>query len=198
MYLRFETKVPVGREVEIPILSGAENITPDTVISGVKIDGSDVNLDERVVATFNETVSRINTETLPPKHFRDCTHFVMAMCGLWMPTHTPFSRDYIMAVEGEDNTNIKEHLGPAALGIPNDSRCLGFGHDAFVYSHFVFGVDSSIGKLCFSKLGIHDVYSLSTFDTALADADLEVSHPINRLLVRAVGEEIFQWRRNDT
>jgi len=194
--LRFETKVPRGRETGIPILLDVGNVTPDTIITGVKIDGSEVNLDEQIIAAFQETVGRINTETLPPKHFRSCANFVMAMCGVWMPTNPPYVRDFSMEVECEDNTNTIEHHGPVALGIPNDSRCLDFGNDPFVYSHSVFGVDSSMGILCLSELGIHAEYSLSTFDAALADTQLEVSHPISRLVVKMVGEEIFEWRKS--
>ena len=197
MYLHFETEASNDSTHGLPLLIDSDKVTPDSIVRGVKIDGLDAHLDEQIIVTFQQTVSRINTENLPPKHFRDCSHFVMAMCLMWMPTHPPYARDFSTEVECEDNTNANEHFGPVALGIPNDSRCLGFGDSPFVYSHSVFGIDSSMGVLCLSKLGIQTEYSLSTFNAVLADFDLEVSHPISKLAVKAVGQEVFQWRRHN-
>jgi len=195
MFLRFETMAAQNDTDKIPILVDSESITVDSIIDGVKIDDSAVSLDHQILRTFQNVVSRINTEVLPPGHFRDCCHFTMAMCGIWMPTHALFDGDFSMKITCHDTADTKEHYGPVALGIPNDDRCLGFGDAAFVYAHSVFGVDSSIGFLCLSKLGIESEYSLSTFDTVLTEYDLAVSHPIHKLAVQTFGEEIVTWHR---
>lgn len=191
MYLNFETEL--DNTIGLPLLAEVHQITPDTVIHGVKIDGLIIDLDAQITERLRSSVARINTETLEPKHFRDCNHFAMAMCGLWMPTHAPYTKDFSMKIECRDNTVSTEEHGPIALGIPNDSRCVGFGDQPFVYSHSMFGISTSVGSLCLSKLGIDAKYSISTFDAALREHELEVAHPINSLTILENGVDVFQW-----
>lgn len=193
MYLQFETQED---RPELPILVDPESVMHDSEISGVKIDGLSVELDAHIVERFKQTVAVINGETLPAKHFRDCSHFVIALCGFWMPTHRPFDRDFDMEIQCEDQNTSAKLLGPMAIGIPNDEQCLGYDSQPFVYCHSTFGTVSSAGNLCFSKLGTRNEYSLSFLEALLSEYSAEVSHPIQRLRVHQTGTTIFEWEES--
>lgn len=195
MYFNFET--PPEDAGGLPLLVNVDRIAHDTVVDGIKIDDVAVELDPHITELLRRTIARFNTETLETGHFRDCIHFVMAMCGLWMPTHLPYARDFLMELECRDDATPAEMLGPTALGIPNDSRCLGFDDQPFVYSHSVFGVTTPVGNLCLSRLGTKAEYSMSTFDAMLSDYTLEVVHPIDELVVLRNEEGIFHWSRQN-
>lgn len=195
MYFNFET-----RPEDTPglsLLTNVDHVTPHTAVEGVRIDDKIIDLEPLTTEMLRLAIAQINTEALDPEHFRDCNHFVMAMCGLWMPTHAPFSNEFSMELECREGEASTRGGGPIALGIPNDNRCLGFGNQSFVYGHSVFGINTSVGNLCLGKLGTGSEYSISTFDAVLHEYGLEVAHPISQLTVYHNSADIFHWSSQD-
>jgi hypothetical protein len=108
-----------------------------------------------------------------------------------------YDPDFEIKQECDEREDTEGGIGPVALGLPNDSRCVGFGPVSFMYCHDVFGVESSAGRLCFSKMGVFSDYSLSTFEAALSDRDLEVAHPITKFALHSAGTDVVAWTDTD-
>lgn len=119
------------------------------------------------------------------------------MEGLWLPTRRPFDRGSRLSFECDEQASVGRN-GPYALGLPNDERCLADKRKNFVYCHVGVATESSMGRLCLSKLNTDSLYSLSTSDKCLSTYDLEAMHPIDSLAIEQNGEIVGVWSAQES
>lgn len=193
--LKFETST--YDELEIPLLVNFESLDSGIAPDYLSLDGAQCSIEDTMLQRLHSVLSVIKNEQLPREHFRDCSHFVMAMCGLWMPTHRPLDERFSMYYECEDSLNTNEDLlGPVMMGIPNDLRCIGFGNIPYIYNHAAYAIDSSLGGMFLQKLGIENDFALTSMKNALDIHENELVHTLNSLWVIACnGLEAFRWSR---
>ncbi len=195
--LQFETQEHRGLSMGLPTLVDLEAVHDERVPEVVSIDGTSCDVDVNITKRFQSVVSKMLRDALPPRHFRDCNHFVMAMCGLWMPTHALHDKRYDLFYTCRES-DAPVLAGPVSMGIPNDSRCLWFGDIAYVYRHIVYGVDTSLGEMCLHKIGVKNCFALSSVEAALKAYNNEVAHTTQELGATCGPEEIFRWNRSST
>lgn len=191
MKIQFETPQERAQGLEMPILVDVDKLSTSGLIRAMLIDGEEAGLDETIIETFRDVVVRMRDEKLPDGHFRDCVHFVIAMNGIWLPTHRPFDRGTEMRYVCDESLLVDPPEGPVFMGVPNDERCLGFGDANFVYFHSAIGYTTLSGVMYLQRLGVDPVFGLSTLEQALAYSDTLVAHPM--LSIEFDGTDI-QWR----
>lgn len=192
--LRFETVIRDDGH-EMPVLVDLDSVSTDKLPETLSVDGEACDIDEVIVRRFVSVVERMQKEELPEGHFRDCVSFVMAMSGLWMPTHKPFERRYDCVMQHNDAIGRDFVIGPVSTGVPYNERFLGFEGCKFVYGHAAYVVETSSGLFALHKLGVSSVYALSTIEGLLTVYDDEVVHSIDSFRVVHMGEETFIWKR---